>query len=520
MRVDLERMSVPAYVVQPKRKPIRSSRWLWAAPCVVVVTAIVILLNVGGIRERLVGDSVPRIDSIAVLPLENLSGDPEQEYFSDGMTEELIAELAKIGALRVISRQSVMQFKGTDKPLPEIVKALNVDALIEGSVRRFGDRVRITTQLVQASPEQNLWAESYEREMQDILTLQSDVAQAIAREIRITVTPEEEARLSRARRVDPEVYEACLRAQFKLNYTRPEEAKKYIQEAIEKDPTYAPAYALLARYYAQLTYFAASAPKDVFPKAKAAATKALEFDETLAGARASLALVLYAYDWDWLGAERQFRRALELNPGLADAHRSYSMFLSAMGRHEEAIAEARRAQDLDPLEPFVNLGLGAAFRFASRYDEAIEQLQDAIEMYPTHGFTYTHLGWAYGRGGRYREALAAFQEANTLLGEGDLRNRAMFAHTCALSGRRDQAQKILDELQELEKRRYVPPMYIAMIYISLGKKEKAIQWLEKAYEVRDGDMFLLKFTPLEPLNDDLRGDPRFQDLLRRMNFPE
>jgi tetratricopeptide (TPR) repeat protein len=356
--------------------------------------------------------------------------------------------------------------------------------------------------------------------MQDILTLQSEVAQAIAREIHITVTPEEEARLAHTRPVNPDVYEACLRAQFLLTYYRSEEAREYIQEAINKDPTYAPAYALLASYYMQLAYHSDAAPKAVFPPARAAATKALELDATLAEAHEALAFIRTAYDWDWSGAERQYRRALDLNPGLSSARSSYSLFLSAMGRHEEAIAEAKKAQELDPLSPSSNWPLGTAFRVARRYDEAIEQLQETIEMFPDVGMGYCQLAWAYRQSKMYEETVDAFQKAITLPGGDNLRTKSNLAHAYARSGRRAEALEILDELHELEKRSYVPPGYVTLIYIGLGKKEEALQWLEKAYEVRDADMFMFKFIPLEPLNDAIRDDPRYQDLLRRMNFPQ
>jgi tetratricopeptide (TPR) repeat protein len=274
----------------------------------------------------------------------------------------------------------------------------------------------------------------------------------------------------------------------------------------------------LARHYNSLAFFTASAPKDVFPKAKAAATKALELDATLAEAHATLAFILFAYDWDWSGAERQYIRALELNPGHVDARGYYSLFLSAMGRHEEAIAEAKRAQEQDPLSPSANMWLGVAFRFARLYEESIRQLKETIEMYPNHGNTHFHLGWTYCDRRMYEEAAAAFQKAITYLG--DSRSKASLAHAYALSSRRDEALKILDELHEMEKRSYVPPMFIAVIYTGLGKYEQALQWYEKAYKVRDGEMFIYKVNLLQYHDEAVRDDPRFQDFLRRMNFPE
>jgi len=323
----------------------RGFRWKVATLIVLVVgLTLVVYWKRSELEDLLRGKPAPGpIESLAVLPLENLSGDPEQEYFADGMTEALITNLSKIRALKVISRTSSMCYKDADRPIPEIADELNVEGIVEGSVLRVGDRVRISAQLIQAATDQNLWAESYERDMRDILALQSEVAQAVAREIQINMTPEEEVRLARAPPVDPEVHDACLRAQFYLQSFRLEEAKAYIQEAIKKNPTYALAYALLGLYYMQLPYSTPSAPKDFFPMAKAATTKALELDATLAEAHLNLAKILSAYDWDWLGAERQYRRAIELNPGLMDAHRHYGQFLSAMGRHEQAIVEAKKS---------------------------------------------------------------------------------------------------------------------------------------------------------------------------------
>jgi serine/threonine-protein kinase len=516
MRADLERLSAPVPVVAPKRRSAGAGRWMWAAGCAVAVIATVFLLNVGGLRDTMLGELVAHIDSIAVLPLENLSDDPEQEYFADGMTDELIGQLAQISALKVISRTSVMQYKDARKPLPAIARELNVEAVVEGTVRRSGERVRITAQLIEAATDRNLWAGSYERDMKDIFTLQSEVAQAIVHEIQIALTPEEEARLARARPVDPEVYEACLKARHHLNLRRLDEAMEYIQEAMNKDSTYAPTYVLLARYYRYLPYYFGSAPNDVFPKARAAAIKALELDSSLAEAHINLAYVLFAYDWKWSDAERQYKRALELNPGLEDAHSNYGLFLSAMRRHEEAIVEVKKAQELDPLSPNSNLNLGKVYYFARRYEEAIEQLQVTIEMYPNFWAAYAQLGYAYGLREMYEEAIASLHEAISLSGEADPRTMTWLAQVYALSGKRDEARKILDELLELEEQRYVSPGHIGCIYASLDEKEQAFQRFEEAYEIRDGDMSFIQTGLLVPLDD----DPRFQDLLRRMNFPE
>jgi tetratricopeptide (TPR) repeat protein len=333
------------------------------------------------------------------------------------------------------------------------------------------------------------------------------------------VTPEEKVRMASARPVDPEVYEACLRAQFQLDSHRYKEAWEYIQEAIKKDPTYAPAHYVLASYYTSHIWRTTADPQDVFPEARAAANKALELDETLADAHRVKAFIQYAHDWDWSGAERHYRRALELNPGLFRTHSSYSLFLNQMRRHEEAIAEAKRAQELNPLSWGPKVNLGVILRSAGRYEEAIEQLQETIEMFPDNGQAYYQLGVAYSLRGMQEEAFAAYHEANALPGAENMRTRASLASAYARSGRRDEARKILGELLDLEKQSYVSPWAIAIVYVSLEEKEQALQWFEKAYEVRDENMSSLS-TLQDVFPDHIWDDPRFQDLLRRMNFPE
>ena len=367
MRVDLERLNASVSGVVPKQKPFRAVRWLWAAACVVAVATGVLLLDVGGLRDRLVGESAPRIDSIAVLPLENLSGDPEQEYFADGMTDALIADLAKIGALKVISRTSVMQYKGARKPLPEIAHELSVDGVVEGSVLREGDRVRITVQLIEAATDQHLWTERYERELTSILALQGEVARAIASKIEVTVSPEEEVRLASARPVAPEVHEAYLKGRYYWNKRTEDGMKRgleYFQQAINDDPEYAPPYVGLADSFNMIAFYSNAPPMEVYPKAKAAALKALEIDDTIAEAHASLAAA-QAGEWDWLAAEREFQRAIELNPSYALGHQWYAgLYLNAVGRLDEATAEFKRAQ-LDPLSLIIGAAGGFLFYYTA-----------------------------------------------------------------------------------------------------------------------------------------------------------
>jgi TolB-like protein/DNA-binding winged helix-turn-helix (wHTH) protein/Flp pilus assembly protein TadD len=495
--------------------------WVWAVGAgLAVVFLLALALNPGGLRDRLLGRPAPgEITSVAVLPLENLSGDPEQEYFADGMTETLITELSKIRALRVVSRQSVMHYKGTDKPLPEIARELNVDAVVEGSALHIGERVRITVQLIEAASDRNLWADNYDRELSDVLAMHSEVAQAIAREIKIAVTRGEEKRLARARAVNPAAYAAYLKGRFYWNRRTGkdvERAIEYFQEAIKENPKDALAYAGLADCYSAATYYAGRNPNEAFPKARVTAAKALEIDEGLGEAHARIAWVLAVYDWDWSAAEKEFKRATELNPGYATAHQLYSYFLSGMGRHDEALAHAKRAQELDPLSAVIAGHLGITSYLADQYDQAIEEYQKAINMHPNFARTHADLGQAYVQKGMYAEAIAANRKAVELSG-GDAMRMAILAHANALSGRRGEALSILNELKVLSKQGYVQPLAVAMIYVGLGENDQALEWLEKGYDVRDGDMILLKVAPHW---DPLRSDPRFQSLLRRLNFPE
>jgi serine/threonine-protein kinase len=487
----------------------------------VALLAVLVGLNVGRVRERLLGVAPPKIQSIAVLPLENLSRDPEQEYFVEGMHEALIAELSKIGALRVISRTSAMRYKHSDKPLPEIARELNVDALIEGSVLREGERVRVTAQLVMARPERHLWANSFDRELRGILVLQSEVARAIAKEIKAELAPQEQARLTTTRPVDPEAYEAYLKGRYYWNKVTEEGLKKgirYFEQAIEKDPGYALAYAGLADCYTILggTILGGLAPMEAMPKAKAAALKALEIDSTLAEAHASLAIVTWRYDWDWLASEKEFKRAIELNPGYPTARQWYGWYLYGLGRHDESIAQINEAQKHDPLSVWISSNVGFALYIARQYDRAIEQLGRTLEMEPNFVLGHFFLGLTYEQKALFAEAVSEFQKAVSLSG-GSPVYIAATGHAYAVSGKRVEAQSLLDELNKLAKRRYVPAYEIAAIYTGLGKRDQAFAWLEKAYEERAGWMVYLK---VDPRLDSLRSDPRFQALLRRMNFRE
>jgi serine/threonine-protein kinase len=518
MRVDLERLSAPISGIVQKRKPIRAVRWLWAATGAVAVIAAVLLLNIGGLRDKLAGEPGPRIDSVAVLPLENLSGDPEQEFFADAMTEAVISNLGKIEALRVISRQSIMRYKNTDTPLPEIARELDVVALVEGSVQRSGDRVLVTTQLVQADPEKHLWSESYERDLRDILSLQNEVARQIAQEIEITVTPEEQERWRKTRSVDLMAHAAYQQAIFHLQNNRTMKALESAQEATRKDPGYALAYELLSRIYSGLPFAALGTPEECYPKAKAAAMKAIELDDIGHGALAYVKML----EWDWSGAEKEYKRALELYPGLAGVHHLYSGLLQRLGRYEQAVAEAQRAIELDPLNPNPKWRLGSVYVNLGQYDEAIEVFEEIIELQPNRWFWRLHIGIAFQAKGMYEEAFAEQQKARELSRgddheQGHPAARANIAYIYAVSGDRNKSLTILDELTKEYEQSYFSPIYVALVHVGLGDKDQAFLWLEKAYAVRDAELtWLRNFFVWDPLRD----DPRFQDLLRRVNLVE
>jgi len=507
--------------VYPAARPRRLSAPLWiAAACLIVVAATAVLtrLDVSGWRVGLFGPAMPgRIRSLAVLPLENLSGDPEQDYFVDGMTDALIADLAKISELRVISRTSMMSYKGTDKPLPEIARELNVDAVVEGSVVRAGGRVRITAQLIHAATDQHLWANSYEHEVRDVLGLQSEVARAIAQEIQITVTPQEQARLASVRPVNPDAYEAYLKGRYHWNKRTEEGFRKaidYFQEAIDIDPSYAVAYSGLADCYSLLADYGILRPEEAYPKAKAAAAKALEIDDTLAEAHASLAMAVWQYDWDRSRAAGEFQRAIELNPGYATARHWHALFLGRTGRLDEAIAEIKHAQELDPLSLIINTVTGMVFYWARQYDLAIEEYRKTLEMDPNFELAHYLLGWVYGQKGMYNEAIAELKHAETFAG-GAPKHVARLAQVYAAAGMENEARKILDELNELSKRRYVPPCFFAIICAGLGEQDLAFAWLDRACAERDSYLLDLK---VDPVYDGLRSDPRFDPLVRRIGL--
>jgi len=502
----------------PKRKPKKEKigEIKWKRPIIYGSMAIIIiLLMVGGIY--LFKGRREAIDSIAVLPLDNLSGNPEQEYFADGMTEALIRELTKIKALqRVISRTSVMRYKETDKSLPEIASELNVDVVVEGSVLLVGERVRITTQLIEARTDRPMWTDSYERDLRDILTLQRELARAIAKEIKIAVTPEEQVRLAMANPVNPEAHQLYLKGRYLWNKRTGEDLKKalvYFERAIEKDPNYALAYTGLADTYLVLPSYHAFLPTKTYSKGKEAALKALEIDDTLAEAHTSLANAMKFY-FDWKSAEKEFKRAIELSPNYATAHHWYAYDLMLMDRHDEAIEEINLAQELDPHSLIINANMGYVLYNARRYYQAIEYYMNALEMDPNFWVLHQYLGRAYVQKGKYEEAIAEFQEAITLSGRLQ-ENMGDLGYCYAVSGRKAEAMKVVSELKEQSKQKYVSPYHIALIYVGLGQKNQAFEWLNKAIE--EPDLFLVHLK-VDPRFDSLRSDPRFTTLLKKMGL--
>ena len=469
---------------------------------------------------RFIGEiefDAPRSRSLVVLPLQNLSRDPEQEYFAEGMTEALITALAKIGELRVVSRTSSMLYKGHRKPLREIASELEVDTIVEGTVLRDTDRVRITAQLIDPAKDTHLWAESYERHLSHILDLQAEVAQAIARQVQVKLTPQEQAQFAQSHPVNPEAYEAYLKGRYHWNRRSRQGLPKGVecfQEAIAKDPTYAAAYAGLADCLSALSTYNFVAPDEGCGKAKKLALQALQMDPSLGEAHTSLAWVHTWYDYDFVAAEREFERALALNPRYATAHQFFGFYLGMMGRYEEAYTEVKRAIRLDPLSNVFEWSLGFIYWMAHRYDQAIEQLEKALELDSNFAPAHAVLCWANLCKSRPDAAISAAQAAIDC-SAGAVMYLANLAESHAAAGDRCEAQKILDHLRDLSKRQYVTPYFLARIYTALGKRDEAVRCLEAGYLERTASLVFMK---VDALLDDLRSDPRFQDLMNRVKF--
>jgi TolB-like protein/DNA-binding winged helix-turn-helix (wHTH) protein len=513
---------VAALPVESSKASLRARLWIAAGAGAAALLALFVGLNTGGLRQRLLRASAAgRIQSIAVLPLENLSGDPSQEYFADGMTEALITDLGKISELRVVSRTSAMHYKGTRKTLPEIARELNVDAVVEGAVLRSGDRVRITAQLVEAPSDRHLWAESYERDLRHVLDVQDEVARDVANEIKIKLTPQEQAQLASGRPVDPEAHEAYLRGRYEWNKWTEEGLNKsieYFEKAIQKDPPHAQAWAGLSDAYGLMGTFDFLPPEVAFPKAKGAALKALELDETLSEAHVALGGVMLHPEWSWSAAEKESQRAIALNPNNATAHQWYGYYLTIMGRFDKAIAEMKCALELDPLSSNEQHSLAATLYRAGRYDEALQYFHEVPDPDANSERRHRWMAAIYERKGIQKEAIAELLTALRFAGEKDLAEQVERKY--ASSGYSEAKKTFLwgdiKEKQKTARNSSGQASWIAADYALLEEKDKAFDWLEKAFQQRDMGMIYLK------VNDSfeaLRSDPRFQDLLRRMDLP-
>lgn len=470
--------------------------------------------------HQVVPGAAEAIESLAVLPLENLSHDPEEEYFADGITDELITELAKIGSLRVISRTSVRRYKRIRKSLPEIARQLNVDAVVEGTVLRSSNRVRITAQLIRAKKEEHLWAESYDRDLGDVLKLQAEVTRAIASQVHIRLTANEEARLkAAARHIDPAAHESYLRGRYFWNKRTEEDLQKaqiYFQQAIDKEPTYAVAYSGLADTYLYRGYtFGRMDPKRAMPIARAAASRALELDPNLAEAHTSLGLLKMAFEWDFPGAARALETALRLNPNYATAHHVYAALLAITGRVEAAIEEAQRALQLDPLSVPINNIVAEIYMFAGRLEEAIAQCHKAVELEPNIALVHENLGTALEQTGQHDEALAEYLKALGFWGESaELVAEFRSAYEC--SGWRGFREKRLQVALARHGGWHFETFHIATLYAGIGDNEQALTWLEEACAARSGGMIWIKSFPYFR---DLYSNPRFQRIVRQVGLP-
>jgi len=519
-----ERESEKAVLLPPEPRAqaaVESGRrWLWLA----VVAAVFVLALAGWgwrlWRNRAATAAVPPVRSLAVLPLQNLSGDPTQEYLADGMTEELIGRLANIHGLRVISRTSAMHFKNTQLSVPEIAKTLGVDAIVEGSVIREGNQVRVHAQLIRGTSDEHIWAGEYQREYGSLLTLQDEVARSIAGRIEISLTPEERQTLASTRPVDPEAHEDYLKGRYYFNQRTQEAMNKsigFFQLSIARDPSYAQGYSGLADAYAMLGFRGGFPSKDALSRAKAAALKAIELDDTLGEAHASLAFIAETHEWDWATAEREYKRAVQLNPGNARVHHWYAGYLMYVGRFEEGISEARCARDLDPLSLPVNNALAGRLLAAGRYVEALEQVQKTLQLDPHFAPAHQTLGWTYLHNGKREEAIQEFQKALQLSGADDTDLMLDLGFAYATAGDQKEARRILAKLRTLHERGLVPSGSIGILYGALGELNEAFAWLEKAYEERDPQLTYLKVgRRFEPL----RHDARFQQLVHRIGLPE
>jgi TolB-like protein/DNA-binding winged helix-turn-helix (wHTH) protein/Tfp pilus assembly protein PilF len=499
---------VQAAMPGPRRRVVLPLVWKIGA-------AVALLAVIAAVWTTISRQHRPPIRSLAVLPLESLSGDASQAYFADGITDELITDLGQIKALRVISRTSVMPYKTLRKPMPQIARELGVDAVVEGTVQRSGEQVRITAQLIRAPEDEHLWARSYAGDVRDALSLQTTVARSIAEEIQISLSPQEEAALKKSRVVDPEAYEAYLKGRYFWNKRTAESlnrAIQYFNEAIAKDAKYAQAYAGLADSYALLGNSDLLNPREAYLKAEAAATRALALDDSIGEAHTSLAFCLSAYEWNWDAGEKEFLRAIALNPGYATAHQWYAMQLRAVGRIDEALTEIKKAESLDPLSLIISADVADVLFAARRYDDAVQQTRKTLDLDPDFAIAHFEMGQALAQKRTFSAAIEELEKANSLSG-GDATCTAVLAYAYAASGRSDAARKALSELRNMPNGRFSYPADEALIHVSLGENDQAIALLEKTHDMHFDAQVLRS-----PAFDALRSDPRFSLILRRIGL--
>ena len=507
--------AAPTAQASPVHPLHRAGKFWFVTAGIGIAAALMFGLYLGRVRN-LRASAAPRIQSIAVLPLENLSSDPAQEYFADGMTDELITDLASIASLRVISRTSAAHYKGTRKTLPEIARELNVDAVVEGSVSRSVNKVRIRAQLIRATPEQHLWAESYERDLADVLVLQRDVATAIAAKIKINLTPEEKTRLANTRTINPDAYNAYLLGSFHSSKRNPASIDKgieYFQQAIRIDPSYAQAYAGLAHAYFELEIWGGLGLGKAADQIHVNTLKALELDANLAEAHVLLARIHFQSDWDWLGAEAEFKRAIELNPNLANAYVFYAYFLQALSRHAEALAAAHRAVELDPLSAPNICDEGRIMYRARQYESAVARFQRALELDPSYVPALGRMVDAYEQLGKHAEALTY---AERLRQPADGIDRRYLVYLAGIYARMGKRREAMETVRTIEKEGSPNDAHaLAVIYCALGDHDRAIASLERGVQAHT----LMPFVFVDPPLDPLRSDPRFKQLCRRVGLP-
>lgn len=500
----------------PEIRKGASYRWLAAMAALAVVIGAGIYFFA---RRGRMTDTPRQLSSIAVLPFVDTSGDPEMEYFSEGITDSLINSLSQLPNVKIIGRASVFRYKGRNVDAQLVGKELGVESVLTGRIVEHGNNLLISAELVDSRDNHHIWGAQYNRQVSEVITMQDDITRIITERLRLKLSGEDQKRLSKHYTENTQAYQLYLKGRYFWNKRTEQDIKKaieYFQQAIDMDPNYALAYAGLADAYVSLgsSGFDAMLPQDAIPKARAAATKALEIDDALAEAHASLAYVKFIYDWDWPTAEREFNRALELNPNYPTAHQFRSLYFMAMGRQEEAIAESRRALELDPLSLSLHTNVGRALLFARRYDEAIDQLHKTIEMDPKYLGSHYLLGIAYNQKHLYREALDEIKNVKALSADSSF-SAAAEGLSYAMAGRRSEALRIADELRSRLKKGKASPDYLAIVYAGLDDHEKTLDWLEQSYQRRTGQMVYLK---VEPAFEKLQGDPRFQNLVRRVGL--